>query len=60
MLMEVLAAFGTPLELKQFKVDVGEEEPVGVPYPALRNDSPTMADMSFWILSNIVSLKLWN
>jgi hypothetical protein len=56
MLMEVLAAFGTPLELKQFKVDVGEEEPVGVPYPALRNDSPTMADMSFWILSNLAPL----
>jgi hypothetical protein len=56
MLMEVLAAFGVPIELKEFKVDVGEEEPVGVPYPALRVDSPTMADMSFWILSNLAPL----
>jgi hypothetical protein len=56
MLMEVLAAFGTPIELKEFKVDVGEDQPVGVPYPALRVDSPTVADFATWILSNLAPL----
>jgi hypothetical protein len=56
MLQEVLAAIGAPVELKAFQVDVGEEEPVNVPYPGLREDAPSMADMSVWILSNLAPL----
>ena len=56
MLMECLAAFGLPIDLKAFQVDVGEEEPVNVPYPGLREDAPSMADMSIWILSNLAPL----
>lgn len=56
MLQEVLAAIGMPIELKAFQVDIGEEEPVDVPYPGLREDAPSIADMNIWILSNLAPL----
>lgn len=56
MLMEVLAALGTPIALKQFKVDMGEKEPIPVPYPGLREDAPSMVDFFVWVLSNISPL----
>jgi hypothetical protein len=56
MLMEILAAIGAPIELKAFPVDIGEEEPVNVPYPGLREDAPSMVDMNIWILSNLAPL----
>jgi hypothetical protein len=56
MLMECLAAFGTPIALKKFEVDMGEEEPIPVPYPGLRDDAPSMMDLCVWILSNLAPL----
>jgi hypothetical protein len=56
MLMEVLAALGTPIALKQFKVDMGEKEPIPVPYPGLREDAPSMVDFFVWVLSNLAPL----
>lgn len=56
MLQEILAAIGVPIELKAFQVDIGEEQPVNVPYPGLRENAPSMSDMSIWILSNLAPL----
>lgn len=56
MLMEILAGLGLPVEMKQFRTDFGEKEFIPVPYPGLRQDSPSLVDFFVWVLSNLSPL----
>lgn len=53
--MENLAAHGSPVEIKKFIASIGGED-IEIPFPGIKEGSPTQVDLAVWILSNLAPL----
>lgn len=53
---ELLAHCGVPTTIKELRVNVGENETVSIPYPAITSQSPSQFDQTLLLLSNLAPL----
>ncbi len=57
MSQEILAAFGTSIEIKEITVEI-DKKPYKIPYPGLDDKAPTMFNMFSAVLQNIAPILL--